>query len=89
MAFGVVALMVKGFGGLMWPVAAFGELKLQELTLGRTPLDGVEETYAVLSRIPTLTKLNLSNSMIKALPEGEPCSPNASGFGPKRHVAVC
>ena len=59
-------------------MAAFGELKLQELTLGRTPLDGAEETYAVLSRIPTLTKLNLSFSEIEALPEGEPRSPNAS-----------
>ena len=66
------------FGGLIWAVAAFGELKLQELKLGQTPLDGAEETYAVLSRIPTLTKLDLSFTEIEALPEGEPCSPNAS-----------
>ena len=59
-------------------MAAFGELKLQELKLGRTPLDGAEQTYAVLSRIPTLTKLDLSGGWIEALPEGEPCSPNAS-----------
>ena len=58
-------------------MAAFGELKLQELKLGRTPLDGAEQTYAVLSRIPTLTKLFLPGSEIEALPEGEPCSPNA------------
>ena len=68
------------FGGLIWAVAAFGELKLQELTLGSTPLDGAEQTYAVLSRIPTLTKLDLSGSEIQALPEGEPCSPNASHY---------
>ena len=64
-------------------MAAFGELKLQELTLGRTPLDDTDETYTVLSRIPTLTKLDLSYSEIEALPEGEPCSPNASGSIPK------
>ena len=73
-----MALMAEGFGGLIWAVAAFGELKLQELTLGETPLDGAEQTYAVLSRIPTLTKLDLSYSEIEALPEGEPCSPNDS-----------
>ena len=70
-------------------MVAFGELKLQELTLGRTPLDGAEQTYAVLSRIPTLTKLDLSGSNIEALPEGEPCSPNASGFGPELHCVFC
>ena len=73
-----MALLAEGFGGLIWAVAAFGELKLQELQLGRMPLDGAEETYAVLSRIPTLTKLDLSWSEIEALPEGEPCSPNNS-----------
>ena len=64
--------MPERFGGLIWAVAAFGQLKLQELTLGGTPLDGAEETYAVLSQIPTLTKLDLTNSEIEALPEGEP-----------------
>ena len=52
-------------------MAAFGQLKLQELTLGLTPLDGAEETYVVLSQIATLTKLSVSGSEIKALPEGE------------------
>ena len=80
-----MALLAEGFGGLIWAVAAFGELKLRELKLGNTPLDGAEQTYAVLSRIPTLTKLDLSWSEIKALPEGELCSPNASGFGPEPH----
>ena len=65
-------MTTEGFGGLTWAVAAFGKLKLQALKLGGTPLDGAEETYAVLSRIPTLTKLNLACSEIKALPEGEP-----------------
>ena len=73
-----MAPLAEGFGGLIWAVAAFGELKLQELKLGRTPLDYAEQTYAVLSRIPTLTKLDLSYCEIEALPEGEPCSPNDS-----------
>ena len=52
-------------------MAAFGQLKLQELTLGCTPLDGAVETYAVLSEMPTLTKLSLADSEIEALPEGK------------------
>ena len=52
-------------------MAAFGQLKLQELALGGTPLDGAEETYVVLSQISTLTKLSLVGSEIEALPEGE------------------
>ncbi len=35
-------------------------------------LVGTEETYAVLSQIPTLTNLDLSESPIEALPEGDP-----------------
>ena len=72
-------------------MAGFARLSsLSDLNLAgcSTQLLGTEETYAVLSQIPTLTKLDLSFSEIEALPEGEPCSPNASGFGPKRHGAV-
>jgi len=47
----------------------FDQLKLVELTLGQTPLDGSEDTYAILSRIPTLTKLSLKGSDITTLPE--------------------
>ena len=48
----------------------FEKLRLVELTLGNTPLDGSEETYAILSQIPTLTKLSLAWSKVTALPEG-------------------
>ena len=51
-------------------MTGFKQLQLAELKLGKTPLDGAEETYAVLSQIPTLTKLDLSYSEIEALPEG-------------------
>ena len=48
----------------------FGQLQLTNLTLGKTPLDGAEETYTVLSKISTMTNLDLSFSNITTLPEG-------------------
>ena len=77
-----VALMAEGFG-ITPCVAGFARLSsLSDLNLDScsTQLVGTEETYAVLSQIPTLTKLDLSYSGIEALPEGEPCSPNASHY---------
>jgi Leucine-rich repeat (LRR) protein len=47
----------------------FGELNLTKLVLGKTPLDGAEEAYAILGKIATLTELDLSYSEIKSLPE--------------------
>ena len=47
----------------------FGKLNLTTLGLGRTPLDGAEETYAILGKISTLTYLDLSRSTIESLPE--------------------
>ena len=43
---------------------------MKELTLGRTPLDGAEETYTMLSKIPSLTTLSLAGSESSVLPEG-------------------
>jgi len=48
----------------------FKQLRLTKLVLGDTPLDGAEETYKVLSQIPTLTELDLSFSEITTLAEG-------------------
>jgi len=48
----------------------FKQLRLKELTLGQTPLDGAKDTYTVLGQIPTLTKLDLSYSRISVLPDG-------------------
>jgi len=48
----------------------FKQLRLTKLVLGNTPLDGAEETYEVLSQIPTLTELDLSYSEITSLAEG-------------------
>ena len=42
-----------------------------DLSLGRTPLDGAEETYSILSQMPSLTKLSLGGSEIESLPEGD------------------
>ena len=49
----------------------FEHLKLKDLNLGgRCPLAKKDETYAILAKIPTLTKLSLEFSTIKSLPEG-------------------
>ena len=49
----------------------FEHLKLKDLDLGgRCPLAKKDETYAILAKIPTLTKLSLAGSKIKSLPEG-------------------
>ena len=49
----------------------FEHLKLKDLDLGgRCPLAKKDETYAILAKIPTLTKLSLAHSNMKSLPEG-------------------
>ena len=56
---------------LIWLLlAGFGDGKRQFLILGDLPMGGAEETYSILSQIPTLTKLSLAGSKITALPEG-------------------
>ena len=44
-------------------------MNLTKLKLGKTPLDGAEQTYEVLGKIATLTELDLSCSEVVALPE--------------------
>ena len=49
----------------------FEHLKLKDLNLGgRCPLAKKDETYAILAKIPTLTKLSLSGSDMESLSEG-------------------
>ena len=49
----------------------FEHLKLKDLDLGgRCPLAKKDETYAILAKIPTLTKLSLSGSDMESLSEG-------------------
>ena len=46
-------------------------MKLKDLGLGgRCPLDKKDETYAILAKIPTLTKLSLYGSDMESLSEG-------------------
>ena len=49
----------------------FEHLKLKDLDLGGScPLAKKDETYAILAKIPTLTKLSLSGSDMESLSEG-------------------
>ena len=49
----------------------FEHLKLKDLDLGgRCPLAKKDETYAILAKIPTLTKLSLQDSDMESLSEG-------------------
>ena len=48
----------------------FEHLKLKGLDLGGSPLAKKDETYAILAKIPTLTKLSLSGSDMESLSEG-------------------
>ena len=49
----------------------FEHLKLKDLGLGGDcPLAKKDETYAILAKIPTLTKLSLSGSDMESLSEG-------------------
>ena len=48
----------------------FEHLKLKDLDLGGCPLAKKDETYAILAKIPTLTKLSLSGSDMESLSEG-------------------
>ena len=49
----------------------FEHLKLKDLDLGgRCPLAKKDETYAILAKIPTLTRLSLSSSDMESLSEG-------------------
>ena len=49
----------------------FEYLKLKDLNLdGRCPLAKKDETYAILAKIPTLTKLSLAFSDMESLSEG-------------------
>ena len=45
-------------------------MKLKDLDLGDSPLAKKDETYAILAKIPTLTKLSLSGSDMESLSEG-------------------
>ena len=48
----------------------FEHLKLKDLGLGSCPLAKKDETYAILAKIPTLTKLSLQHSDMESLSEG-------------------
>ena len=49
----------------------FEHLKLKDLGLGGScPLAKKDETYAILAKIPTLTKLSLFGSDMESLSEG-------------------
>ena len=49
----------------------FEHLKLKDLNLGDgCPLAKKDETYAILAKIPTLTKLSLLGSDMESLSEG-------------------
>ena len=49
----------------------FEHLKLKDLNLGDScPLAEKDETYAILAKIPTLTKLSLEYSDMESLSEG-------------------
>ena len=58
----------------------FEHLKLKDLDLGgRCPLAKKDETYAILAKIPTLTKLSLLGSDMESLSEGM-CDASAIPF---------
>ena len=48
----------------------FVHLKFKDLNLGGSPLAKKDETYAILAKIPTLTKLSLEAGDMESLSEG-------------------
>merc|ERR550514_38851 len=67
----LTSLYVGGCKKLEKLPESFEHLKLKDLDLGgRCPLAKKDETYAILAKIPTLTKLSLFNSDMESLSEG-------------------